>query len=139
MAQLDLLPLTAVDRDAPTRSIQWAMWFQQREGHLRVLPDLLPDQGLNSVLGFFKRITLKAIDPNDHDSTEGLRQDRFFAWAEPGLKDYLEGHPETFHLAPPGLHPGADKSYKETRFGEANLQFTFHDHEKLPDDPRLFK
>jgi hypothetical protein len=44
MAQLDLLPLTAVGRDALTRSIQSAMWFQQREGHLRVLPDLLPDQ-----------------------------------------------------------------------------------------------
>ncbi len=97
---------------------------------------LLPDQRPGEVLDFFKKITLETFDTLQSQSpqatvTEGLRQDRFFAWAEPGLEDYLQGHPKLFVPADPALHPGADESYKEVRFGEANLQFTFHKKKEL--------
>jgi hypothetical protein len=66
----------------------------------------------------------------DMNQTEGLQQDRFFGWADKDILRILKDYPSIFELAPAGLHPGADLSYKEIRFGEANLQFTFHTQEK---------
>ena len=62
---------------------------------------------------------------------EGLAQDRFFAMADARLVDEVvtanaqgmfepEPHPNLFH-------PGATRSFKQTQFGEANVQLTFHE------------
>jgi hypothetical protein len=42
--------------------------------------------------------------------------------------------PKTFENAPADLHPGATRSYKQIRFGEANVQLTFHENERLEVD-----
>jgi hypothetical protein len=74
-------------------------------------------------------------------NTEGkfaMAQDRFFAWADPALIDQVElaklQSPKTFENAPANLHPGATRSYKQVRFGEANVQFTFHENDRMDVD-----
>jgi hypothetical protein len=67
-----------------------------------------------------------------------MGQDRFFAWADPKLIDQIElakqQTPETFENAPADLHPGATRSYKQIQFGEANVQLTFHENNRLDVD-----
>jgi hypothetical protein len=64
-----------------------------------------------------------------------MAQDRFFAWADPELIKQLDQatqqKPKTFETAPAGLHPGATRSYKQIQFGEANVQLTFHENNRL--------
>ena len=64
-----------------------------------------------------------------------LAQDRFFAWADPSMIDQIEQakrqDPPLFENAPGGLHPGATRSYKQIQFGEANVQLTFHENDRL--------
>ena len=57
MDQTDLMPsrLSKADGDALARSIKWAVWYQQREGHLRIVPALLPDQGTQEWIGLGQR------------------------------------------------------------------------------------
>jgi hypothetical protein len=64
------------------------------------------------------------------DGEHGLKADRFFAWADPRLLDQAilgmqEGHFDR-EPNPKFFHPGATDSFKENRFGEANVQLTFH-------------
>jgi len=56
-----------------------------------------------------------------------LEPDRFFAHARSEFIDFLkqERQEGTFDTVSANLHPGADVSYKETRYPEANVQFTF--------------
>jgi hypothetical protein len=58
----------------------------------------------------------------------GLRQDRMWAYASPRLEALLEeytgGPNPTFGHENPALHANADVSFKELRFGQANLQFS---------------
>src|SRR5258708_1159928 len=65
-------------------------------------------------------------------------QDRFFSWADPALIDQIElakqQKPKTIENAPFGLHPGATRSYKQIQFGEANVQLTFHEGNRLEVD-----
>lgn len=60
-----------------------------------------------------------------------MAQDRFFAWADPSLVDQVRRAALDGEFAPehdPGLfHPGATSSFKQVRFGEANVQLTFHE------------
>lgn len=85
---------------------------------------------------------LKAIDFSTSGERTGLRSDRFFCWAEKTLIDVLHDHSTDIPNNPkamfaqeknPGAaHKGASLSYKETRFGEGNIQFTFHDNVTPP-------
>jgi len=70
------------------------------------------------------------------DPKNQFAQDRFFGFADAKLIDEVtiaagqhhfaqEPHPETFH-------PGSTLSYKETQFGEANVQLTFHQNDPAP-------
>ncbi len=60
--------------------------------------------------------------------------DRFFAWARAELLDRMPAAVQAgvfaVSLLPGLLHPGATASFKETRFPVANLQLTFHAHER---------
>jgi hypothetical protein len=62
-------------------------------------------------------------------------QDRFFAWCDVRLIDQVkiaEAAKEFAVENNPGLfHPGATSSWKQIQFGEANVQLTFHENEKL--------
>jgi len=62
-------------------------------------------------------------------------QDRFFAWCDVRLIDQVKIAAEAKEFAVennPGLfHPGATSSWKQIQFGEANVQVTFHENDKL--------
>jgi len=60
---------------------------------------------------------------------ERLQQDRLFAWTDPELVEQVQAAAEQgeFVPVPAALHPGATSSYKQLQFGEANVQFTFHE------------
>jgi hypothetical protein len=58
--------------------------------------------------------------------------DRFFAFADLELVAQVEDavREGTFEPANSSLHPGATRSFKEVRFGEANLQITLHEKDR---------
>jgi hypothetical protein len=62
-------------------------------------------------------------------------QDRFFAWCDVGLIDQVKASAAAGKFAvenAPGVfHPGATSSWKQIQFGEANVQLTFHENDKL--------
>ena len=74
----------------------------------------------------------------DTSGDYAMAQDRFFAWADPKLKDQLQQaaqqNPPEFVSAPYVLHPGATSSFKQVQFGEANVQLTFHENDRLEVD-----
>ena len=65
---------------------------------------------------------------------DSMKQDRFFAWADTKLIDQVKLAAEHGEFTPePGanlFHKGATLSYKQVRFGEANIQLSFHEKEK---------
>ncbi len=63
---------------------------------------------------------------------EDFLVDRCFAFADAGLVEQLEIAVDegTFAPANSSLHPGATGSFKEVRFGEANVQITLHEEDK---------
>jgi len=71
----------------------------------------------------------------DRTGDAKMAQDRFFAWADPELINQIERAKRqprpVFMNAPFALHPGATRSYKEVEFGEANVQLTFHENDRL--------
>ena len=75
---------------------------------------------------------LKAViwDEEDH----GLKPDRFFAWADPDMVEQVKRSAAQGHFDPEPnpkfFHAGATSSYKENRFGEANVQLTFHENDR---------
>jgi hypothetical protein len=76
------------------------------------------------------------------DYIKGLRwdepyspaQDRFFAWCNPTLIDQIKIAANAHLFAVennPGLfHAGSTSSWKQIRFGEANVQLTFHENDR---------
>jgi len=93
----------------------------------------------NPVLQYFSRI-LWADLPNSTFHRERPQPDRFFGFADPQLLNeirQLNGlgkFPEEKDPSSKG-HPGATCSFKQNLFGEANIQLTFHENEKAPEDP----
>jgi len=61
-----------------------------------------------------------------------MAQDRFFAWADVAIIDQIQQAKlqKKFVDAPPSLHPGATRSFKQIEFGEADVQLTFHEGER---------
>ena len=94
--------------------------------------------GGRQILGFLKQMIWDAGGDNK------MAQDRFFGWADKGLIDSLQQQPQVgdvrFAPAPPGLHPGATRSWKAKQYSEANLQLTFHENDAPPaGQPNLVK
>ena len=66
----------------------------------------------------------------DDSGKQGMKQDRFFAWADRKLIDQIiQAGPKQFSPEPAAavLHSGATRSWKQVQFGEANVQLTFHE------------
>ncbi|HEY4046366.1 MAG TPA: hypothetical protein VGM27_05805 [Acidobacteriaceae bacterium] len=68
------------------------------------------------------------------DAPYAPAQDRFFGWCDVALIDQVKVAAAAGKFAveiDPGLlHPGATSSWKQTQFGEANVQLTFHEGER---------
>jgi hypothetical protein len=90
---------------------------------IELLSAALNDRDL---LPLFRRIEL--VEPPG-DECRGVREDRFFAFADEKLlgviREHTDGGRRFFEAAPSAAHKCATVSFKEKRFGEANLQFTF--------------
>jgi len=69
------------------------------------------------------------------DASYAPAQDRFFAWCDCRLIDQVKNAAAAREFAVennPGLfHPGATSSWKQIQFGEANVQLTFHENDKM--------
>lgn len=105
--------------------------------------DLMEDRpaALASLLNLttaMSQIFLRAGTPLDYMKQviwdRSLAQDRFFAWCDAKLIDEVRNAAAQGQFAaepaPWLLHPGASESWKQIRFGEANVQLTFHEQEK---------
>jgi hypothetical protein len=69
------------------------------------------------------------------DAPYAPAQDRFFGWCDVGLIDQVKASAAAgkfvIENAPGLFHPGATSSWKQIQFGEANVQLTFHENDKL--------
>jgi hypothetical protein len=69
------------------------------------------------------------------DAPYASAQDRFFGWSDVRLIDQVKVAAAAGQFAVennPGLfHAGATSSWKQIQFGEANVQLTFHENEKM--------
>ena len=69
------------------------------------------------------------------DAPYAPAQDRFFAWCDCRLIDQVKNAAAAHEFAvesKPGLfHPDATSSWKQIQFGEANVQLTFHENDKM--------
>jgi hypothetical protein len=69
------------------------------------------------------------------DAQYSPAQDRFFAWCDRRLIDQIKIAADARMFSPeinPGLfHNGATSSWKQIQFGEANVQLTFHEKDKM--------
>ncbi len=70
--------------------------------------------------------------PLTGDWEQDFLPDRFFAFADDLLVEQLTNAVQqgTFVHANSSLHPGATRSFKEVRFGEANVQITLHENDR---------
>jgi hypothetical protein len=95
----------------------------------------LPKNGGKTALSFYKEMIW------DEAAKEAPQQDRFYAYATKDLIDEVVAAVHQGDFAPEHLaglvHHGASRSYKELRFGEANVQITFH--ENIPGPEGLVK
>lgn len=67
------------------------------------------------------------------DAAHLLQQDRFYCWVDSKLISAILEAKDMFKEAPILFHgPTASRSWKEDEFGEANVQFTFHESVKHP-------
>lgn len=112
--------------------------------------DMLLDQQEKSLACFLNltaamsQINLPQGTPLDYikqlrwDAPLAPAQDRFFAWCDPKLIDQVKIATTKKMFAPepnPGaFHGGATSSWKQINFGEANVQLTFHENDRLPID-----
>lgn len=100
---------------------------------------------LLNIAAALQQITLTPFDTLDSNplssfkSLESAQQDRVFAWVDARLVEQLRMTSEAegsgvsrFVRAPAGLHEGATVSYKQTDFGEGNVQLSFHEIEPKP-------
>jgi hypothetical protein len=69
---------------------------------------------------------------------ESLAQDRFFAYCDEELLSAIRTEAEQGRFEPEVgaalFHPGATASWKQVAFGEANVQFTFHEQDEITID-----
>lgn len=94
---------------------------------------------LLNLITAMRAIQLPSKTPLDYFKSilwdDSLAQDRFFGYADRALVDQVRRAAADGEFAPepnPGLfHPDATSSFKQIQFGEANVQLTFHENEKI--------
>jgi len=124
------LPFLAKGADDATGQTRYENLMEQKAPSLAAL--------LN-ITTAMKEIHLPVGSPLDYlrqvkwDDT--LAQDRFFAYCDPALLEQVKAAAAQGEFAPElnsaFFHPGATASWKQIQFGEANVQLTFHENDKL--------
>jgi hypothetical protein len=125
-------PFLANGADDATGEARYEMLLDQQEKSLACFLNLAAAMGQISLsqgtpLDYIKQVRWEAL--------YAPAQDRFFAWCDPKLIDQVKlaaaGNRKQFVPAPFELHAGATSSWKQTQFGEANVQLTFHENDHL--------
>jgi hypothetical protein len=62
-----------------------------------------------------------------------IRNDRFYGWVDPALIDFITASPKRFQPSPVGSHVGATRTFKQTDFNEANIQYSLHENAPPPE------
>jgi hypothetical protein len=126
-------PFIAAGTSSPTGEANYDQLVEQEK----------PLACLLNICEAMTQIALPQLTPLDYmkqiiwDAPLAPAQDRFFAWCDPVLISQIQAATAAGQFAVelnPGLfHPGATRSWKQVQFGEANVQFTFHENERPPD------
>jgi small GTP-binding protein len=119
-------PFLADGVDHATGAARYEMLLDQQEKTLACLLNLCEAMG---------QINLSAGSPLDFlkqlrwDMPFSPTQERLYAWCDPMLIEQIKMAAQAgrFIPVPTGLVQGATSSWKETGFGEANLQLAFHE------------
>jgi hypothetical protein len=123
-------PFLANGVDNATGAARYEMLLDQQEKSLACFLNLVEAMGQ---INLSQETPLSYIKQLRWDGPFAPAQDRFFAWCDPGLIDQVKiaaaAKTKQFAPAPFGLHPGATSSWKQIQFGEANMQFTFHEND----------
>lgn len=61
-----------------------------------------------------------------------IRNDRFFCWVDGTLVDFVTSGSKRFQRSPAAGHPGATRTFKQTDFNEANIQYSLHENAEPP-------
>ncbi len=123
-------PFLANGVDNATGEARYEMLLDQQEKSLACFLNLVEAMGQTHLspgtpLDYIKQVRW--------DAPLAPAQDRFFAWCDPKLIDQVKiaTAAKQFVVAPAGLHKGATSSWKQTKFGEANVQLTFHENDHM--------
>jgi hypothetical protein len=127
-------PFIAAGADNPTGEARYDHLVEQEK----------PLACLLNICEAMKQIALPQLTPIAYmkqmiwDAPLAPAQDRFFAWCDPALISQIQAATAAGTFAveqnPELFHPGATRSWKQIQFGEANVQLTFHENEKSPDN-----
>lgn len=123
-------PFLASDVDDATGSTRYGNFMDRQEMSLACMLNIC--EALNEIM-LGAKTSLNYLKQICWDAPYAPAQDRFFAWCDPQLITAIQNAPAgefAVELNPGLLHPGATSSWKQTQFGEANVQFTFHQDEK---------
>ena len=132
----DLLTLLRGDRPGEAQALY--------EGLMRTNePALACLLNIATALEQMKLAPVEEGDVNPLKSFRALQSahaDRMFAWARLGLLKAIRATADRkgdrtvaqMVKAPEGLHPGATVSFKQTDFGEGNIQLSFHENTTRP-------
>jgi hypothetical protein len=63
-----------------------------------------------------------------------IRNDRFYCWVDKAFLEFLASNPKRFQRSPVGSHIGATRTFKQTDFNEANIQYSLHENAEPPSD-----
>ena len=118
------------DREEDAAARRHDRWRDTRPEHLAAFlnfAEALSDLKFrdDDAFSYFKQ-------PAANHLTKDFKRDRCFAFADPKLVEQIEDAvgKGTFVGANASLHPGATRSFKEVRFGVANVQITLHENDR---------
>lgn len=125
-------PFVAGDVDDAAGAARYADFMEASQKSLACLLNLGEAM---SQIALSQGTPLDYIKQMRWDAPYAPAQDRFFAWCDARLIDQVKIAATAKEFAVennPGLfHPGATSSWKQIQFGEANVQLTFHENDKL--------
>ena len=127
-----LYPFLGSDVDKPTGAARYDNLLDQTPKSLACLLNLFEAM---SQIALSQGTPLDYIKQLRWDAPYTPAQDRFYAWCDSRLIDQVKNAAAAGEFAienNPGLfHPGATSSWKQIQFGEANVQFTFHENDTM--------
>ena len=125
-------PFLGSDVDNPTGAARYDNLLDQTPKSLACLLNIVEAM---SQIALSQGTPLDYIKQLRWDAPYAPAQDRFYAWCDSLLIDQVKNAASAGEFAvennPDLFHPGATSSWKQIQFGEANVQLTFHENDKM--------